>query len=465
VIEDEPAAKPEQSNPPAATAAPAARPPAARPPARERWSRSWSRRAWLLWTASLLVFVAALAVTGLAAGYRYAETVIQPTRRHVAGLDAVAPGAPVNLLIVGSDSRQGLTDEELAQARTERDGGAELADTIILVHVSPARRKVVMVSLPRDLRVSVDGRSAKINSVFDGRPERLVRVVQRTTGLKVHHFVEVNFAGFLKLVDVLGGVRLCNHTGQRLQDKDAGLNMAPGCHVMNGPDALAFVRARKIDSDFGRMERQQQFARAVMDRLADHGNLVNLPKLNRIARELSRNVRTDDALASREALSLARRVGSLGDEDVDMRIYPSVPVAPACGGCPAYVEPLPEARLLMRAIAADAAELPPVGRTGVRNVTLRGVPVLVRNASGVRGRASAVARVLRDDFDLDASAGGGTARPIGSAAQVTYPRRLAAQARLLAALVGGQVRLTPAGGDGPRRSLVLTVGPGFARLR
>ena len=166
------------------------------------------------------------------------------------------------------------------------------------------------------------------------------------------------------MVDALGGITLCNHTGHRLDDGYANLHMAPGCRDMRGVQALAFVRARHVDSDFGRIGRQQEFMRAVVAKLERRGNLVDLPKLMGVADVATDHIRTDRTLSTGTAIGLARRLRKLDPASIDMRVYPSVAAPPRCAGCAAFVDPLPEARILMRALTRDAAQLPPVGLPG-----------------------------------------------------------------------------------------------------
>jgi LCP family protein required for cell wall assembly len=401
-----------------------------------------------------LVLVVAMAATGVLVGYRYADRLVGKGKERVANLIPAAAGAPVNILVVGSDSRTGLSKRELGKIKTTQvDGGR--TDTIIVVHISPRRKKAVMVSIPRDLRVTINGQTNKINAAYSlGGPDLLVKTVQEATGLPIHHYVEVDFAGFLKVVDALGGVKLCNRTKHTLDDYYANLHMPPGCQQMNGIQALAFVRARHIDSDFGRIQRQQEFIRAVMDKVASGGNLVNLPKLLHIANIASDHVKTDDTLKTGEAISLARRLRKLDQANVDMRVYPSEAVPPRCAGCAAFVEPLPEAAILMKALDRDAVELPPVGLPGGKGVSLSSVRVTVLNGGGQQGAAARAAADLQR-LGVRVAGTGNAPKPTGAASTLAYPPALEEQAKLLQSLLGSGVELDR---SDAARGLVLTVG-------
>jgi LytR cell envelope-related transcriptional attenuator len=168
---------------------------------------------------------------------------------------------------------------------------------------------------------------------------------------------------------------------------------------------------------------------AVLAEVSSHGNLAGLPKLLDVADIATDHVKTDDAMSTGTAMGLARRLRNLGPASIDMRVYPSVASPPRCAGCAAFVDPLPEAAVLMRALARGAATLPPVGLpAGLRRL---GVQV------GGTGNA---------------------ATPTGQATTLAYPPALARQARLLAAVLGGKVKLVKAAAGA---SLVLTVGSGF----
>ena len=418
------------------------------------------RRNLLRTLAIVLVLVVALAGAGALYGYRYADRLVGKGKRPVAGLTPAGAGKAMNILLVGSDSRDGLSRRQLGRIQTVEVPGRR-TDTIMILHLSPDRPKPVMVSLPRDLRATVNGRTNKINAAFAfGGPDLLVKTVEETTGLAINHYAEIDFAGFLEVVDALGGVTLCNRSGHRLDDAYANLHMDPGCQHMNGVKALAFVRARHVDSDFGRIGRQQEFLRAVLAEVDRRGNLTGLPKLLDVADIATDHIKTDQGLSTGTAIGLARRLRNAGPGTIDMRVYPSVASPPRCAGCAAFVDPLPEAAILMRALARDAATLPPVGLPGGKGVSLATTPVTVLNGSGAAGAAARAAEGLRR-LGVRVAGTGNAAKPTGQASTLAYPADMAAQARLLRSVLGGGVTLVKADAG---TSLVLTVGSGF-RLR
>lgn len=179
-------------------------------------------------------------------------------------------GKGSNYLLVGSDSRAGLTPEEQQQLSTGPDeGGGQRTDSIILVHRSSSGMSS-MVSLPRDSYVEIPGHGRnKLNAAFAiGGPKLLVATVEDATGLRVDGFLEIGFAGFAKVVDSLGGVDVC--VPFDMNDERAGIDLKAGCQVVDGPNALGYVRARYSDprGDIGRTERQRQFLGAIIKKAA-----------------------------------------------------------------------------------------------------------------------------------------------------------------------------------------------------
>ena len=170
-----------------------------------------------------------------------------------------------NYLLVGSDSREGLTAAQKKEYATGNAAGRR-TDSIILVHVPQSGGKPSLVSLPRDSYVPIPGKgSNKINAAFSfGGPNLLVETVEQVTDLHIDGYVEIGFAGFASVVDSVGGVNIC--VPFHMNDKKAGINLQKGCQLLDGKNALGYVRARYSDprGDIGRAERQRQFLSAIM---------------------------------------------------------------------------------------------------------------------------------------------------------------------------------------------------------
>jgi len=189
-----------------------------------------------------------------------------------------AGGAGTNWLIVGSDSRQGLSDAQANRLHTgsEADAGGSRTDTIMLLHL-PGHGQPTMVSLLRDSSVEIPGHGRdKINAAFSfGGPKLLVRTVEQNTGLRIDHYAEIGLGGFANVVGDVGGVRMC--LDQAVHDDYAGVNLKAGCQTLNGPDALGYVRSRHAfaTSDYARTEHQRQFVGALASKITSPGVLLN----------------------------------------------------------------------------------------------------------------------------------------------------------------------------------------------
>jgi LCP family protein required for cell wall assembly len=178
-------------------------------------------------------------------------------------------------LLVGSDSREGLTAEERKRLGTGSTAGRR-TDTIMIVYV-PLVGKPALVSVPRDSYVPIPGKGRnKINAAYAfGGPELLVRTVEQNTGLRVDSYVEIGFGGFVNIIDSLGGIQMC--LPKAIKDQDSHLDLPKGCQNLDGTSALGYVRMRKADprGDIGRMERQREMLSAVANKAASPATVLN----------------------------------------------------------------------------------------------------------------------------------------------------------------------------------------------
>jgi LCP family protein required for cell wall assembly len=314
------------------------------------------------------------------------------------------PGEPVNVLLLGSDSRAGLSEEEQASKGGPEEVEGERSDTIILAHFDPDRNKAVLVHFPRDLLVEIPGHGeGKINEAFNlGGPRLMLRTVQRFTRLPIHHFVEVDFVGFRRLVNALGGVRMC--VDRPMFDELADLRIPrAGCYRFDGSTALAFVRARHVEGDvipdFSRIARQQQFIRALLNKLLSVNSLTHLPSLVRLATE---NVTTDDGLSGPEILFYGDKLRDLAQQDptgsrtVDLRVVPSVPRD--IDGISYVIAEQPEAQNLFRALELGR-KLRTLGTVqALTNVSPAVVEVWVLDAGATDAAELAESRLRRAGF-------------------------------------------------------------------
>ena len=308
------------------------------------------RRGFLASTATVSAFV--MLVSAFAMGtYFWARGQIS-TIPDFPPVDAIAGGATpepeiagicddraCNYLLLGSDSREGLTPEEQIAFGTDADiGGENRSDTIILVHTEPDQREAVFLSFPRDLWVDIPGvGTGRINSAFaggikGGGAQLVARTVKNLTGLPIHHVLYVDLAGFQGLVDALSGVDMC--VPFPMQDELTGLDIPGGCQHFDGVTALAYVRTRHQPCDavpdFARISRQQQFMRAVISRLLSPGELLRLPTL---VPELLDNLVVDEGLRNpAELVYLAGTLDGVNTGAADFRSVPSVPAGEYVNG-------------------------------------------------------------------------------------------------------------------------------------
>ncbi|GAB3562963.1 LCP family protein [Amycolatopsis endophytica] len=196
------------------------------------------------------------------------------------GRPAAASGT--NWLIVGSDSREGLTaedEERLVTGDVEAAGGGQRTDTMMIAHLPDNDTKPTLISLPRDSRVAIPGHgTSKINAAFSiGGAPLLVKTVEQATGLHIDHYAEIGFGGFANIVDAIGGVHMC--VDQEMHDTMTGITIPAGCGDLDGAQALGFVRMRHSAatprSDLDRVENQRKFIGALVSEISSPGTLLN----------------------------------------------------------------------------------------------------------------------------------------------------------------------------------------------
>ncbi|MGY0492137.1 LCP family protein [Streptomyces sp. WG-D5] len=199
-----------------------------------------------------------------------------------------APGKGTNYLIVGSDSREGLGEQQAKDLHTGSELGSEGRRTDSMMVLHTGAHGATLTSLPRDSWVTipsyVDPRTGvhhrpaknKLNAAFAlGGPELLVRTIESNTGLRINHYTEIGFAGFVGIVDAVGGVPMC--VDRHIVDDKSGLDLAKGCHTLSGREALGFVRQRhqEKEGDLGRSRNQQKFLSALAEKASSAGVLMN----------------------------------------------------------------------------------------------------------------------------------------------------------------------------------------------
>lgn len=239
-------------------------------------------------------------------------------------------GSGTNYLIVGTDSREGLEPDTTNSEVIFGEGAAGMrSDTVVVLHVGD---QSAMMAIPRDLLVTVPatGEEGRINAALRSGPDALVETVESTLGLSIDHYMEVDFAGFLDLVDAVGGVDI--EFPYPASDEKSGLLIAEaGVHRLNSDEALAYVRSRSYtesrdgsevvdgSADLGRVERQQAFLRSLFGRM---GRARNPLTLNKMLLALGENVVVDSSMSFFDALGMARKLSGLSPETL---VLPTTP--------------------------------------------------------------------------------------------------------------------------------------------
>ncbi|MEV7071104.1 LCP family protein [Streptomyces sp. NPDC091972] len=248
---------------------------------------NWRKR--IKWTA--IVVITGLVVTTVGT-YFWADSKLNREVDLSKVIDRPEQGDGTNYLIVGSDSRAGLSSEQKKQLHTGSAEGKR-TDSMMILHTGS--NGDTLISLPRDSDVEIPtfvgsesgktykgtGRHVKLNAAYaeDG-PELLVRTVEFNTGLKIDHYVEIGFAGFANIVDAVGGVEIDIPKGG-MKDTKSGADFEAGKQTLNGDQALAFVRTRYAlaGSDLDRTKNQQKFLNALANQVATPSTILNPFKL------------------------------------------------------------------------------------------------------------------------------------------------------------------------------------------
>ncbi len=247
------------------------------------------------------------------------------------------PTGSLNILVLGSDSRSGAENQELGGG--SGTSGAR-SDTAMVVHIDAGRAAATVVSIPRDTLVTrpscplpsggttQEAYNTMFNSAYAvGGPVCAVKTVESLTGVRMDHYLEIDFSGFAKLVDALGGVTVT--TDEDIDDEDSHLTLAAGTHHLDGEQALALARTRHgigDGSDLGRIGLQQNLVKALLDQISATSLLTDLAKLYRVADAATAGLTTDTGLDSlNELMDLGRSLRGLTSDTVRTVTMPVVP--------------------------------------------------------------------------------------------------------------------------------------------
>ena len=271
----------------------------------------------------MLLIVAGIAVWGLVQFRRIDRVNVTLSR--------AVTGQPQNYLIVGSDTRD-LAHEDGADAGgiygTDAPAGKR-ADTIVVARIDPTKATIELLSIPRDLWVSIPAngnRQQRINSAYNNGPQALIDTIHKNLGLDINHYVEVDFNGFKGLVEAIDGVPM--YFDRPVYDRNTGLGIKKkGCITLNGVQALQFARSRHLvystgtkwetdpTGDLGRITRQQIFLRHAMAKTTTLG-LTDVNTVRKLVGVAVDSVRIDSTLSSGDMMSLAKRFSNFDSKNL-----------------------------------------------------------------------------------------------------------------------------------------------------
>ncbi|HZD00391.1 MAG TPA: LCP family protein [Actinomycetes bacterium] len=389
----------------------------------------------------------------------------------VPGLHSANAGQPFNVLVVGSDSRAGAN-------RRYGNVAGQRNDVTMVVRVDPGKRRVSLVSIPRDLLIPIaeGGGTDKINAAFTGGPSRVAKTIEQNFGIPIHHYVLIDFNGFKNIVDALGGIRIYFPYPSRDMD-DHGRNMSglniprAGCQRLSGSQALALARSRDFsylrdgvrrwdrNGDLGRIRRQQAFLQGVLRKALATG-LTNPIRANGFIGAIVHDLTKDKGLDIGEVVRLGARFRSFKPSDLEAFTMPTQPLMQG-ETYRGEVLKLPAAqRVVARFLGVPDPTATQAGRpsTGPSKATAP-TQVHIRNAIGVQGIAARTSDQLRRAGFRIADVGNASITGL-TVTRIAYPPGEAAKARALRAAVVGTVELREDPGL-PAGEMTLLIGSNF----
>lgn len=366
---------------------------------------------------------------------------------------------PVNILLMGSDTRSGKGNGGFGSASQI---GGERSDTTILLHVSADRKTALAVSIPRDTWITlptctakngdtVGGYKARFNVAYDlGGPACTLKAVNEMTGIDVTNFMVVDFGGFKRIVEAIGGVEIC--LAADVDDSKSGLHLTKGKHVVTGAEALAFVRVRHgigDGSDTSRIRRQQAFLSSLARQILSSDTLLNPAKLVGVLNAATSSLTADTQLANLENLkSLLVSMKDVRPNDIT---FVTMPWYPSGDGATILMNKK-KAKPIWAAIKDDTP-WPPKGDAGqpILKTAPTDIYVNVLNGTATKGKAKKVGKELKklgyhvqDTSNADAP----SAKTI-----VQYDPKWDVSARTLIAATGAEGQAVPK--QGQRMNLII----------
>jgi LCP family protein required for cell wall assembly len=406
----------------------------------KRYKHRWRRRG--LYVLGCIVLIAALGAGGLYeyVNYRY-DQIKKVHSRHLVAQSPVS-NSPFTLLLVGSDTRAFVQNavQQNAFGNAAAQGG-QRSDVTMLARFVPATKTVTILSIPRDLWVDIPGNSSvagenRINTAYDSGPDLLIQTIEQDLGVPINHYVSVDFPGFQGMVDALGGITMDFPT--EVKDQFSGLHITtPGCQVVNGATALELVRARHLyymqdgywnydgQSDFSRIQRQDAFFRAVLDKLDTVG--LNPFTINSFIGAAVGNLTIDDTLSKGDLFNVAMQFRGLPSSQFVTETLPTIGFTTS-GGAQVLKLAQPWAFEMIEGFKNLGVAPPQAPRLAATTTTTTVptearalIPVQVLNASSVSGIAHSTATALAaQGFTVSGIGNAAAPIPAGGASQILY---------------------------------------------
>ncbi len=428
---------------------------------------SLSLRAFVHRFVVALVLCSVVTVSLLIVAFRVSDAKIAQIR--TVPIDPALLKSGPNFLIIGSDTRAFVHSQADAAAfGTESNASGQRSDTIMVAHIDPGGRTGLLVSFPRDLWVTIPGHgSSKINAAFAwGGPSLTIATIEQDFGVPISHYLEVDFAGFRNIVNAIGTVPIYFPTPAR--DTKSGLLVAtPGCHRLNGDEALAYVRSRYYEyrahgvwqydptSDIGRIHRQQYFMRSLAQAAA-HSVLDHPFGVGKVIDQTVASLSRDRKLGASSLRGLIRAFKNTAPNAFPMFTLPAAP---------AYRDS--QSVLILddtQAAPALARLRSTKGPKPVPKIAPSSVRVSVENGSGVTGAAGRALAGLKSRGFATVGAATDAGRSDYSVTEVRYGSGAQTKAQLVLAYLGGAGKLVANGGGPGAADVVVILGRDFQQV-
>jgi LCP family protein required for cell wall assembly len=369
--------------------------------------------------AGIVLVVLALAAMG--GGYAYVQYRFhQVTKVTVRHLKKAPVGAPFNVLLIGSDSRVGESAANVAHFGSVAATAGQRSDVVKIVHIIPATGQVSVLSIPRDTMVSVVGNTSetgkynRINSTYNSGPDQLVQTIEANFGIPIEHVVQIDFEGLEGAVDAIGGIHL--DFPYPAKDAYTGLQITqPGCQLVNGGYSLALARSRHYEylkdgywqydgtSDFGRIQRQNAFLKAVINQAETKYNPLTL---NAFVGSVVQGVTVDSTFSVSDLISLAREFHTFSSSALataTLPTYSQESAAFSALGDVLYVQQPQAEQVITQFLgqAPDTVYLPPPGPYGEvpTTTTTSTIPSLSGGSTPSTTTSSSTTTTIETDFD------------------------------------------------------------------